>query len=402
MITRIRLRPGLSRAAIRAAFEELSPEQLRRSQRAKWEVPGPEVLPAWVADMDLPIAPPIQQRIDELVEQSDFGYHRLPFDPRLVAALRARQAKLYNWHFEPWQVYALSNLVQGLFLMVHTYSDPGDAIVVMSPIYPPFIEAVELSGRRLVQSDLVRGDSRYEVDFESLEAALSTQGARVLLLCNPHNPTGRSWEKPELERIGELALKYNVTIISDEVHADLTYSGNEHTAFMTLSPELAENTVTLTSATKAFNLAGLPTALLVIGSRRLKDELKKTPSHILGHGGILGSEAAITAWTHPESDVWLQAAKEHLEANRNYLAQRAEELNIPFHPPEATYLAWLDFRAHNLKPDPKAWLLEHAQVELSDGQNFGQGGQGFVRLNFATSRQILKAILDRMEQALGA
>jgi cystathionine beta-lyase len=272
-------------------------------------------------------------------------------------------------------------------------------VVLQTPIYPPFLAAVQRSGRRVVESSLVRGAHRWEIDFEHLRAAIDPE-TRLLLLCNPHNPTGRVFEREELLALGELAVEHDIIVVADEIHAELTYPPNRHLPFATLAPELAERTITLTSATKSFNLAGLPCAFAVFGSDRLQQPYRELPPHALGHPGILDDAATYAAWT--EGQPWLDEVIAYLLENRDFMmdffARRIPDLRVL--PPEGTYMAWLDCRELGLPADPFNFFLEHARVALTGGKEFGAPGKGFVRINFATSRAILLEILERMAAAV--
>jgi cystathionine beta-lyase len=245
----------------------------------------------------------------------------------------------------------------------------------------------------------VRDANRWEIDFDHLRAQLQPD-TRLILLCHPHNPTGRSFERDELLALGELALEHDLIVASDEIHADLTFPPHRHVPFATLGPELAERTITLTSATKSFNLAGLPCAFAICGSDRVQQPFRELPPHALGHPGILDDAATYTAWT--EGQPWLDAVLAYLLENRDlvtdFFASRIPDLQVL--PPEATYMAWLDFRDLELPADPFPFFLEHARVALTGGNEFGTPGKGFARLNFATSRTILLEILERMETAV--
>jgi len=390
---------GTGAGEIRRAIDSLSVAELRRSSRVKWALFGDDVLPAWVADMDFPVAPPIHRAIRDLVDRHDLGYHLVPLSPRLREALVSRMAERFAWQIEPHRIVPLVNVVQGLDVSVLLHSRRNDGVVVQVPIYPPFLAAVAKSGRRLVESPMVRGEDRFEIDFERLRASIDP-GTRLLLLCNPHNPTGRVFERAELSALGELALEHDWIVVSDEIHADLTFPGHRHLAFASLAPELAERTITLTSATKGFNLAGLPCAFAVFGSDRVQQPFRELPPHVLGHCGILDDAATCAAWT--EGQPWLDEVMAYLLENRqlvlDFLARELPALHVL--PPEATYLAWLDCSDLGLPGDPFAFFLEHARVALSRGPDFGTGGEGCARLNFATSRAILLEILERMATAL--
>jgi len=289
--------------------------------------------------------------------------------------------------------------VQGLDSSILLHSKPGAGVVVQTPIYPPFLAAVERSGRRVVENPLLRGASRFEIDFDRLASDIDSE-TRIFMLCNPHNPTGRVFEREELLRIGELVIKHDLVVISDEIHADLVYPGHEHLPFASLSPELASRTITLTSATKAFNLAGLPCAFAIFGSKELREPFRELPPHIFGHCGILDDAATLAAWTHGQG--WLDEVLAYLAENRQRVLDFfASELPaVRIFSPEATYLAWLDCQQLDLPGDPFEFFLERGRVALSRGRDFGTPGQPCVRLNYATSQRILDEILERIAKAV--
>ncbi len=385
-------------SAIRMSFDAVEADVLYRSERIKWRLFGEGVLPAWVADMDFPVAAEITQALSELLERSDLGYHLVPLSPRLRETLVARMAERHGWQVDPHRVIPLVNVVQGLDASVLLHSRPGEGVVVQTPIYPPFLAAVEGSGRQRVENPLIQGTDRYEIDFDRLRRDIRPD-TRVFLLCNPHNPTGRVFEHGELSAIAELAEEHDLVVVSDEIHSDLTYPGHRHIPFASLGPEVAARTITLLSATKAFNLAGLPCAFAVFGSERTQKPFDELPPHVLGHCGILDDAATFTAWTSGQN--WLDEVMSYLLDNRRsvieFFARRLPSVRILA--PEATYLAWLDCRDLELD-DPVRFFREHARVALGNGREFGSPGVGFVRLNFATSASILGEILERMAQAV--
>jgi cystathionine beta-lyase len=387
------------RSEVRRALDSITAAEMHRSSRIKWRLFGDEVLPAWVADMDFPVAPPIHRAICELVGRHDFGYHIVPLSPSLRDALVSRMAERFSWQIDPQRIVPLVNLLQGLDLSVLLHSRRGEGVVLQTPIYPPFRAAVERSGRRVVESSLLRGAHRYEIDFEHLRAALDPD-TRLLLLCNPHNPTGRVFEREELLALGELAVEHDIIVVADEIHAELAFPPHRHLPFATLGPEIAERTITLTSATKSFNLAGLPCAFAICGSDRVQQPFRELPPHVLGHPGIVDDAAIHAAWT--EGQPWLDEVVAYLLENRDlvmdFFARRLPELRVL--PPEATYMAWLDCRELGLPAEPFKFFLEHARVALTRGREFGAPGEGFVRINFATSRAILQEILERMGTAV--
>ena len=381
-------------------FNAISLEALRRRRGTKWTRYPPDVLPAWVADMDFDMAEPIRAGLAGIMEANDLGYApKLPASglPEAFAAFAAR--RFPGWEVAPERMVAIADIVQGIHLAIEAFTRPGDGVCTLTPVYPPFLQAVAETGRRLDHSTMVRGRGRYEIDFDALRAAIDDR-TRLLLLCTPHNPLGRVFERDELEALAELAIERDLVVVADEIHADIVYPGFRHIPFASLGPEAEARTVTMTSATKSFNIAGLRCAVVLFGSDRLAERFNAWPERIRGAVSSFGMEATRIAWT--ECDEWLEALLAHLEGNRDFLhAFVAERLpGMRMEPPAATYLGWLDCREFGLEPDPYRWFLDRARVGFNDGRDFGDGGEGHVRINFATSRAILAQVLERMEEAL--
>jgi cystathionine beta-lyase len=372
---------------------------LRRRRGEKWRHFGSEPLAAWVADMDFPVAEPIRLTLQRALDLGDLGYPVNPRPTDLPTVFAERALRRFGWQVSPRQVEVITDVVQGIFTALSVWTEPGDGVLVQTPVYPPFLGSVREMGRRLVTCDLVQSDRGYAIDFDALRRA-ADRGVRMLLLCHPHNPTGRVFSRAELEGIAALALERDLVVVSDEIHADLVYAGRVHVPFASLGAEVERRTVTLTSATKAFNIAGLRCAVAVYGSEELKRRFRTVPRHLRGGVNTLGLAATEAAWRH--ADPWLAGVLAYLDANRQRVAEVVRERlpGIGHALPEATYLAWLDCRALELAPDPQRFFLERAGVALSDGAPFGEAGKGFVRLNFATSRAILDEILERMAKAL--
>lgn len=382
-------------------FDELSPERLRQRRSAKWLHYGPELLPCWVAEMDYAVAPAVRAELQRAVEYDDYGYPAYAREQLVPEAFAERMGQRFAWRIDPGDVLLLTEVVQGLYLSLLALTAPGDGVLVQTPIYPPFLSAVRETQRRLLLSPLVDQGQRFGIDFE----LLSAQGAdaRVLMLCHPHNPTGRVFERAELHRLAELAIEHDWLVLSDEIHADLVYPGRDFIPFASLAPEVARRTITLSSASKAFNIAGLRCAVAHFGTRELRARFEAfLPSHARGGVGLLAQQATLAAWA--EGDQWLSDVKGQLDRQRQRLATAlAQRLPaVKMYPPEATYLAWLDCRGLQLPQPPGSFFRHHARVALNDGAAFGPGFESFVRLNFATSASILDEILERMAGALSA
>ena len=381
-------------------FNAISLTALRRRRGTKWTRYPPDVLPAWVADMDFDMAEPIRAGLAGMMEANDLGYApKLPASglPEAFAAFAAR--RFPGWEVAPERMVAIADIVQGIHLAIEAFTRPGDGVCTLTPVYPPFLQAVAETGRRLDHATMVRGRGRYEIDFDALRGAIDER-TRLLLLCTPHNPLGRVFERDELEALAELALERDLVVVADEIHADIVYPGYRHIPFASLGPEAEARTVTMTSATKSFNIAGLRCAVVLFGSDRLAERFNAWPERIRGAVSSFGMEATRIAWT--ECDEWLDALLAHLEGNRDFLhafvAERLPGMRMVL--PAATYLGWLDCREYGLEPDPYQWFLDRARVGFNDGRDFGDGGEGHVRINFATSRAILAQVLERMEEAL--
>jgi cystathionine beta-lyase len=372
---------------------------LRARRGVKWTRYGPRVLPAWVADMDFAVAPPIRERLAGLASNSDLGYAPLPQDTGMRELFAERMARRFGWELDAERVVVITDVLQGLAASIDLLCEPGDGVVVQTPIYPPFLEIVAGSGRRLVENRLLQDAERYEIDFAALERSIDDR-TRLLLLCNPHNPSGRVLSVEELDALATLACERDLIVVADEIWGDLVFPPHRHVPLATRGAEIAARTITLTSATKSFNLAGLPCAFAHFGSARLIERFQRLTPHLLGGVGIAAIEATRAAWS--EGDLWLEEVRAILDRNRRalsgLLARRIP--TITYLPPEATYLAWLDCRRLDLEEGPGRFFLKSAQVALNDGRRFGVAGEGFARLNFATSAELLQEIVERMSSAL--
>lgn len=383
-----------------AKLDGLDLDVLHARKSEKWHTYPADILPAWVAEMDFPLAAPIERVLREAVDRWDVGYPIAPADTGLREAFAERMADRFAWQIDPQRVEILSEVVQGLFISLLAYADEGQGAVVQTPIYAPFLSAVAETGRRLVENRLAEGAAGWEVDWASLERGIDAE-TRTLLFCNPHNPTGKVFTRSELEKIGELVLRHDLVVVTDEIHADLIFDGRSHIPFATLSPEIAQRTVTLTSASKAFNIPGLRCALAHFGSPDLQQRFGAVmPRHVRGGMGILGLYATIVAWR--EGQPWLDEVVAYLQANRDHVGRVVAERfsGIRHLPSEGTYMTFLDCAPLDLGPSPATHFYRRGKVALSDGKVFGEGFEQYVRLNFATSREILDQVFDRMAAAL--
>jgi len=356
------------------------------------------VLPLWVAEMDFPVADAVKEAIRAQAESDNLGYGLTAGLPGLIEALQARLRERYRYEVAREQVRLLGSTVQGLYLAAQAFAGPGDEALLLTPLYPPFKAAVENTGRVPVEVPLLDEAEGYAIDFDALEQAL-TPATRMLMLCNPHNPVGRVYTEGELTRLAELALRHNLWIISDELHADLAFEG-PHRPMAALAPEVAARTLTLYGPTKAFNIPGLKLSFAISANPGMLERLGHHARGVAPGPNVIAQAATIGAYT--AAGAWFEDTLRYLEANRAHLLDRlASDLpEVGVHAPQGTYLAWLDFRRAGLGDDPAEELLESAHVGLNNGPAFGLGGAGFARLNFATSRAILDEALTRIASAL--
>lgn len=371
-----------------------SEAELRGRAGRKWRTYPDNVIPAWIADMDLMPAPAIADTLAEALRLGDFGYGPAMAASGVPAAFARWAERRWDWRLSPEDILLMPDVVGGIANCIEALTAPGDAILVQTPAYPPLPGSVRTAGRRLIEHELVDG----RLDLDTLDGLICREGVRMMLFCHPHNPSGRSFGAPELTGVAELARRHDVIVVADEVHADLTYRPHRHIPFATIAPE---RTVTLNAPSKAFNVAGLRTAVCAARGDLL-GKLKALPSTRWNAFSAPGVRAALAAWSDA-GEQWLVACVDHLQARRDQLAALIAERcpAIGYAPPQAGYLAWLDCRALGLD-DPARLFLDKAKVALSPGPDFGAPGRGFARLNFATSAEILDTIVARMGEALSA
>ncbi|WP_079710945.1 MalY/PatB family protein [Paraliobacillus ryukyuensis] len=385
-----------------AADFESFPER-KNTRSAKWDMVetlfgSKEVQPMWVADMDLTIADSIKQKLIERVEHGIFGYTLT--DDTLHGHVKQWIYDQHQWEInKDWIVYS-PGVIPTLHMAVLTQTKPGDKIVIQTPVYPPFYSIIESHDREIVKNPLVYEDNRYTMDFDHLEDTFK-QGVQAIILCNPHNPVGRVWTKEELEKLTALCLAYDVLILSDEIHADLIYSGNKHTPISSLSESVSQQTVTCLSPTKTFNLAGLQVSYAIIPNKRIRTEIqdafKKYGITMVNTMGVTALEAAYT-----EGKDWLNGLLQFLETNRNLVVDAfADREEITAIRAEGTYLIWLDCTNMNLSHDDlKQFMQEEAKVGLNDGASFGEEGKGFMRINIASPTAYVQEGVNKILHAL--
>lgn len=374
----------------------------RGNRNAKWSKHDAEILPAWVAEHDFRAPPAVTDAMGRTIQRCDFGYHDLEAD--VGAAFARWSAERYGWGPDPEFVHTCVDVLQGVTAAVTALAGPGAGVILTPPIYHIFLQICPTARRRQLDW-LMRYDTDlgWTLDPDDLEDLVRREpGARVLLWCHPHNPTGWVAGTAVLERVVELAHAYDFYVVSDEIHADLVYRDSSSSFVPMLSiPGAAERVVTVTSPAKTFSLSGLRCAVTAYGNRALRRRVREAhPPLLLGHAARTGIDATVAAWTHGAA--WADGLVDYLAERRDQLAERlaAESEAVRFHRPDSTFLAWLDVSACGLGEAPAARLLEQAGVAVSEGAEFGTNGHGHVRLNFGTPSAVLDEILDRLVPCL--
>jgi cystathionine beta-lyase len=366
---------------------------------AKWTMYPDEVIPLWVADMDFRSPEPVIKLLHERVDHGIFGYQN--DCPELRGILIDRLRVRHNLTVSSEEITFLPGLVFGLNTVGRTVGAPGTGVLVNTPVYPPFINVPKNTDRLLqtapLASSVTNGILHYEIDFDALEAAVTPE-TRMFILCNPHNPIGRVFTRKELEGIAEFCARHDLIICADEIHCDLVYDGYEHISIASLSREIAQRTVTLLAPSKTFNLPGFGLGFAVIQNTELRKQVHTTLQKIGSHPNALAYTAAEAAYR--DGQPWLDEVLAYLKGNRDALVEFVQENlpNIPVTQPEGTYLAWLDFRSLGLEPDPYKFFLDNAKVAFSGGDGFG--APGFIRVNYATTRETLMEGLNRIMASL--
>jgi cysteine-S-conjugate beta-lyase len=381
-------------ASLNPELTELSLEALRLRRSAKWRYYEEDVLPAWVAEMDFPLAPAVRIALAEAVEMSDTGYG-FPDAAGLGEAFAGFAAERLGWEVDPARVVAAPNVVDALISLLRTIASPGDRVVINTPVYHPFFAIIEELGLTLAEVPLVDG----ELDIDGIDAEFR-RGAVAHILCSPHNPTGTVPSEESLRALAASAAAHGAWVLSDEIHWPLTLPGARHVPFLSVSEEAREHGIALASASKAFNLAGLGCAHFVTASARaaeIVEGLPFTATHA-GHFGILASVAA-----YREGGAWLDDVVAVIDHNRGLLADllAATLPEVGYTPPRAGYLTWLDLRAFDLGEDPSEALRERGKIALNAGPDFGPQGAGHVRLNIGTSPALVEEAVKRIGKAVG-
>jgi cystathionine beta-lyase len=358
-----------------------------------------DLIPMWVADMDFEAPKEVKKALKDRIEHGVFGYTFIP--DSFYDSIIDWQFSRNNWKIEKDWIIIAPGVVPSIKACIQSFTSPGEEIIVQTPVYFPFFSSIRLNGRILVENPLKFSSGNYRMDFEDLERKINDK-TRMLILCNPHNPVGRVWKKEELERLGEICLRNNITIVSDEIHSDLIMPGYKHTPIASISKEFSDITVTCTSVSKTFNLAGLSTSYLIISNPVLRNRYVHTAQRNgLLTTNIFGIIALEVSYRYGFK--WLDDLIEYLRENRDFVKDFLKERipSVKTTELEGTYLMWLNFRELGLKQEElKNLLYNEAKVGLQDGVMFGEEGDGFMRMNIACPRSTLGEAMKRMEKAI--
>jgi cysteine-S-conjugate beta-lyase len=381
-------------------IDRITADELRRKGSLKWTRGGPGVAGAFVAEMDFGTAPAVQAALRDAMERTDYGYLSDHAAAGVRAACADWQRSAYGWQVDPAGVWPMADVLKCLEATISVFSRPGSPVILPTPAYMPFVEVPGLVGRELIQVPMVTGpDGRLMLDLDGIDAAFRA-GGHLLVLVNPCNPVGRVYSPDELAAVAALVERRGGRVFADEIHAPLVYPGGRHVPYASVSPVAAGHSVTAVSASKAWNLPGLKCAQLIVTSDAdMATWERKWP--LYDHdASTLGVWATIAAYSDGRD--WLSDVVGYLDGSRHLLAQLlAEHLpGVGYRVPEGTYLAWLDCRELDLRPDPASFFLERASVLATDGAACGNAGRGFLRLNFATPRPVLAEMIRQMGAAL--
>lgn len=374
----------------------------RNSNCAKWDSDKKDILPMWIADMDFKVADPIINALEMRVEHGVFGYANIP-DAYYEAEVKWWQ-KRHNFKIKKEWIEVTTGVIPSLSAAIQAFTEPGDKVLIQSPVYNYFNTSITNNKCGIVLNELKYDGMHYNIDFDDFEKKASDEKVKIFILCNPHNPIGIAWKKEELERLGEICLKRNVLVLVDEIHRDLVYKENKYTPFASINEKFLMNSITCTAPSKTFNIAGLKTSNIIIANeeyRKMVDRSLNINEAI--EPNVFGIEALIAAYNN--GDEWLDQLLVYLQANRDYLIsyikERIPKLNVI--KPEATYLVWIDCR--NLGMTSKELskkLLEEGKLRISDGSTYGRCGEGFIRMNIACPRVLLREGLERLERVVNS
>lgn len=383
-------------------YDSISIDSLRKRTGVKWNRYANDAIPLWIAEMDFPTAPPIIEALQDCLDRGDFGYGNMDGYPGVREAVADRLAKRYGATVPSENIRSLSSTVVGLTRSINGLTAPGDEILILTPLYPPFKNEILAAGRVPVEVQLVQQNGEWNIDFDALQAAV-TPATRMLMFCSPHNPVGKIFSQTELEQVADFVLRNNLWFVSDDLHADITFGEANYIPMMNISEEIAARTITVYGPTKAFNMPGLPVSFMMTHNAQLLERVQTAIKGYSGSPSPLAETAALAAYEH--GDAWLADTLAYIKGNRDFVARElATHLpDIGVTVPQGTYLLWLDLNGLGLgdeETSPSVALESTAKVVVQDGAMFGLGGKGFARMNVATSRPILEEALARLRGAL--
>lgn len=368
----------------------------KNSYSVKWDIDEGPVIPLWVADMDFKTAPPIIQALEKRAASGIYGYTLVPKDYK--QAVKSWWDKRFSVQIKEEWIQLANGVIPALSAVLEALLDPGQAVLIQTPVYNYFEKAVRQQGCALHTNPLVHTDQGYQVDWKDFEDKLALEETKIFLLCNPHNPVGRVFSKEELRQMGQLCAKYGVFVVADEIHRDLVYPPNIYEPYMFSHPGFLESSLTLSSPSKTFNLAGLKTANMLIANPEVRKKLVRVlDRNETSEPNVFGVDGLIAAYE--EGEAWLEELLIYLKKNMDFTQGFLKEHlpHIKMTSPEATYLVWLDCRAYAASSqDIYHKLLEKSKVRVNPGHIYGEGGQGFIRLNVACPRSILEEGLERL------
>lgn len=360
-----------------------------------------DVLPLWVADMDFKVSSYVEDALVELAKHGIFGYSEV--ETPYFEAIKGWMKKRHNWEPDERWLIKTPGIVFALAMAVKAYTDKGDGVLIMPPVYYPFFEVIEDNERRVVSNELIMGeDNRYHIDFLDFEEKIVSENVKLFLLCNPHNPGGRVWTKEELLKIGDICLKHNVIVVSDEIHQDFVFGDAKHTVFADIKEEFLGITVTCTSPTKTFNLAGTQISNIFIADEKIRHAFKKQVD-AAGYSqcNVMGLVAGEAAYLYGEE--WFEAAKAYIWDNIKFIQDYIDNnlKGVTMNNQEGTYLVWLDFKGTGIPAEEiDRRILYEAKLWLDSGAIFGKAGEGYQRINAACPRSILEEALDRIRRVI--
>ena len=359
-----------------------------------------EVLPFWVADMDFPAPEPVVKALEQRARHGIFGYTNIKEDYREILARWFE--KRHGWQVEGEWLSITPGVVFGICTAIRAFTEPGEGVLICPPVYYPFAASIKANGRKLVESPLVEKDGHYEIDFQDFEQKIVANEVKLFVLCSPHNPVGRVWSRQELEQVAAICQKHQVLVVADEIHQDFVRPGHRHTVFASLGAEVSDFTITCTSPSKTFNLAGLQISHIFISNeslrRRFRHELEA-----VGYGEPNAMAEVAAKAAYGQGEPWLTELLSYLEENlrrtRAFLAENLPQVKLI--EPEGTYLLWLDCRGTGLSPEEQdEAIVQRGRIWLDEGRIFGKGGEGFQRINMACPWAILEEGLKRLAFAL--